>query len=277
MRTRCLAIAVLLALAACSQSSGSDDPLVETASNLKNIESGTMTMSVTIAGKGGSTDDEVGFQLSGPFALPDEGALPLADLQYTQTRGADETIGRFIADGENAFVEVDGQAYVLPDDQTETFIGGPEAGEGDDILSSLDVSDWVEDPQISSDEDLNGEKVDKITGDLNVVEALNDLMSAAQSAGALDSFTPVEGEDRDQLESAVESASIEVLTGAEDRLLRRLVVEIDLGVPEDGEISGALAGLLDASFSFDLTIEKPNEDVEVSTPSDALPLDQLGT
>jgi hypothetical protein len=74
------------------------------------------------------------------------------------------------------------------------------------------------------------------------------------------------GESADQVESAVRSATIDVYTGKEDRLLRKLDVSIDFA-PEAAKVKE----LLGASVRFTLAISNPNEPVTVETPTNAQP------
>ena len=95
------------------------------------------------------------------------------------------------------------------------------------------------------------------------IDALGELGGGA-ARGAL---RPLEGEDASDLRRAVRSARLEMVTGAEDRLLRRLKLSMEIGTGERiglGDLSGA-------SVLFDLRIDEPNRPVEVKSPQDALP------
>ena len=60
---------------------------------------------------------------------------------------------------------------------------------------------------------------------------------------------------------------MEIYTGKEDKILRRMV--ISLGIVDPGGSSGS------ADIKFDLAISDLNEDQEVSEPSGAKPFDEL--
>jgi hypothetical protein len=272
MRSFALAVAVTLLLAGCSTTPG--EVVAETASNLEELRSGLLELRVSATSAPGDDGPaEAGFELLGSFQLPDEDELPVADLQYSQL-GLDEPVTQgFISTGESVFVEVDGQAYELAPEQTETLLGG---GGGDTpLFGDASVEDWIRDPELHEGEGLDGVKVDRVTGELDVVAALNDLFTIAQRFGGATSFEPIEGDDAEQLENAVTSSTIEIISGSEDRLLRRLLIEVEMGIEESRGLSDILGPLAGVTLLLDLSISEPNEPIEVEEPADPLPIDEL--
>lgn len=246
---------------------GPGDVLSETAANLAEIQSGTLGLAVAVIAEG-ELEGDAGFELSGPFSFEGDEGLPLIDWDFTRSSGEDTTSTAFISDGESAFIEVDGQAYELPEEQLSQF-----SMSGDDLESGfegLEVDTWIENAEVTEQGDTQ-----TIEGDLSVVAAVNDLLGLAGSAGA-GASTEIEGEDAERLENAVESSSITLVTGTEDRLLRRLTITIELGagVPERLEGAG-LGSLVSADVTFEMRIENHNEPVEVTAPADALPIEEL--
>lgn len=248
--------------------------VVDTANNLEELRSGELELSVTTASAPGIDGSaEAGFELSGSFQLPEEGSLPIADLEFTDL-GSDEPISRgFISTGEEAFIEVDGQAYLLSAEQTQGLLGG--SGEGDALFEGVDVSGWFVDAELKEGESLDGEEVDTVTGELDVVVALNDLFEIAERFGSPTAFEPIEGDEAERLQNAVRSSSIEIASGSEDRLLRHLLIDVDLALDEGISLAESLGPLAGASFTIDMNIGAPNEDVEVEGPTDALPFEEL--
>ena len=117
MRTgACAALLAALALGAagCGGESGgggsATDALAETAENLGAIESGDLSLRLVVASDG----TDVGFELDGPFALAEDGGLPVAEIEYTQLAGAEEETATFISTGEKAFVETEGAGLRAP-------------------------------------------------------------------------------------------------------------------------------------------------------------------
>jgi len=102
------------------------------------------------------------------------------------------------------------------------------------------------------------------------VAALNDLLAAARELGGVE-LAPVEGPNADQFRRAVRSATAEVLTGKDDRLLRRLAFDVDLGVQGSEQLRQILGSLAGAHVDFELTVTNPNQPVQVEAPANAVP------
>jgi hypothetical protein len=220
--------------------------------NLAEIRSGEISLDVSIAPQG--EEEATGFALEGVFSLPEEsGELPEADLSYTQRANGEEVEGRFVSDGESVFVEVDGERTELPPDQVEGFrVAGTESG--DSVFQGLDATTWFEDPGTEE----SGDEV-TLSGELDVVVALNDIFEVARSFGG--TMEPIEGDEADIVRDSVRSASADITTGA-DGLLHHASVTIDFGVA-DPELSEALGSFAGATFSLELSLTNVNETVEV--------------
>ena len=103
--------------------------------------------------------------------------------------------------------------------------------------------------------------------------SINDLIEAARNfgAGSISGLETLDGANAKQLRSAVDSATIEILSGKDDHLLRRLFIKADFGVDVDEELRKALGSFAGAHVAFDMTIANPNEPVHVDAPADAKP------
>ncbi|HEX2111418.1 MAG TPA: hypothetical protein VHF67_07680, partial [Gaiellaceae bacterium] len=117
---------------------------------------------------------------------------------------------------------------------------------------------------------VGGAETDRVEADLDVVATANDLLELSESLGG-DVGAPLAGESAEQLRRAVESATVEVYTGKDDRLLRRLVVEARFRAAPPPELADAFAGLPTAEFRLELTIAEPNSQVSVEEPPNARP------
>ena len=253
MRARLGGLALICALLpACAQTPA--DVLKETAANLSDIRSGELTLSSSITS---GEDAHVGFSLQGLFSLPVErGALPEADLTYTQIDGDTTYEGRFFSDGETVIVEVDGAPVELSATQVDSF-----RVEGDDsdtsVFASAGIEQWVIEPEITEQGDTQ-----EITGELHVVRALNGIVTIAARFGGDVGLQPIDEESAEQVQNAVESSTISIVTGAEDRLLRGLDVRIAFAVPEP-DLAESLGDLAGAVFELTLEIDEPNREVDV--------------
>lgn len=148
--------------------------------------------------------------------------------------------------------------------------GAGAAPTGTGGLEELEIADWFRRPDVSDGAKIGGTETEHVHAKLNVVNAANDLIGLANQLGA-GGGSRLEGESAEQLERAVESASIDVFSGKEDGLLRRLVVRAKLGVDLPADLAGALGPLPGARFALELTLTDLNEKVTVAEPDDATP------
>jgi hypothetical protein len=258
-----------LVLGGCGGGSGARDALAETAGKLGDIRSGTLTLEVRIEGTG-QVGGEAGFELEGPFGFGEAGELPQADIAYRRIAGSQQAEARFVSTGEKAFVEVGGETYELPDSMVAD-LRTTEGGSGSDSgLGELDIGDWLVDPQLSDGGEVGGAETDRVSSRLDVVAAVNDLLGVVRDLGVAD-LGQLDGERAEQLRRAVTSSSIDIWTGKDDRLLRKLEIHAKFGASGPSELEQALGELGGAKVTFLLEIADPNEPVHVQAPADAVP------
>lgn len=267
MRRAAAALAtVVVALAGCAAFQG---PLEKTAAKLADIRSGKMELRLVAATPEGL---RTGFELKGPFAMPEGEELPKANLTYTRYAGTTEDTFGFISTGEAAFLRVGERSYRLPDERIESMRGSENAGRRGPF-SGLDLDDWVTDAEVSATQ--NGSGTETISGDLDVVAAVNDMLGIARDYGGVDR-PDIEGEDAERIRNAVKRAGLELVTGREDRILRSLAVTTDFGTDPPEAFRRALEGVSGVNFTLELRITEPNSDVSVEAPANPLPYDRLG-
>lgn len=279
MRRLLVLVVVLPALAGCSLGGGGDAESVlgETARNLGDISSGTLDLRLIVTPREG---DEFGFELNGPFALADrEGALPVLDVEYTQIVDGRRGTISLVSTGEKAFAVVDGQAYELGEARTAELraasgaLGGGGSGSGGGGLEELPIDDWVVDPEVEDGGDVGGAKTDLVSGELDVVAAANGLIELARGFGRV--LPRIEGPNADLLRDSARETSFSVWTGEDDRLLRRLLLEAELGLKVPETLRAALGDLVGATVTFELGVADPNEDVSVEAPANPRPSSEL--
>lgn len=256
-------------LAACGGGDGDANAILsQTAASLGKLRSAeSMHMKMLVEPDEG---DPFGFELDGPFALcMGDAALPTLDVEYTQIANGREATVRLISTGEQGYVEVSGTAYELTDEQEADLHSSCEELGGEGGLASLRVDDWVLDPEGSS-----GDDVDTVRGELDVVAVVNDLVDVARAFGG-SSLTRLDADDAERIAEATEESSFELESGHDDHLLRRLLLEAELGfdVPED--LREALGDATGARLTFELELEQPNEPVSVEAPANPRPASEL--
>lgn len=266
-RAALVAVATVLALAGCGGDSSGDSAdaggvLAETASNLGKIRSGDLTLDLRVS----SDENEAGFRLEGPFALAEGAdALPVAELEYTQVAGDEEATVTFVSTGDRAWIVANGEAQELSGAQLEQLRGSGAGGrEGGGALGQLEIGDWFVEPELSDGGEVGGAETDKIGSELDVVAATRDFLQLADAFGA--GGTSLDGGGEEQLRRAVASARIEVWTGKQDRLLRRIVTDVAFEAEPPPELEGLYGTLPGAEVRLELGVSDPNGDVTVEPP-----------
>ena len=267
---RALCLLAVLALAACSGGGGEEsatDILGETADNLGEIRSGDLTLELLFSTSQGQ---QQGFTLEGPFSLAGE-RLPVAELAYTQVAGDQQAQLTFLSTGEEAFVEVNDVAYELPGTVEGEIEQATAELETDGLGERIELGNWLEDPERSEGGNVGGAETDKIVADLNVVNVVNGLLEIAAAFNGSEAPPAIQGQSAEQVRNSVESARIEVYTGKDDRLLRRLLLSLSFSPDAPADVKRVLG--VDVRFEF--AVADPNKDVEVTAPENVRPYSDL--
>jgi hypothetical protein len=288
--TRLLSLAVVALLGAglvagCGgdDEGGDEDPqqvLDETFSNDQAINSGVFDLSLGISAEGeegGSFDASLG----GPFQGDEDatGEFPQFDLTASLTgEGGGESIdfeGGLIATSDQAFVSYQGTNYEVPQeffDQikqlSERAAAQSEEQQGQDSSAvfdrlGIDPSNWLTEPTNEGNEDVEGTDTIHIHADADVPAIVEDITSIAEQTGAGATGT-IDPDELAEVEDAIDEASIDVYTGAEDNILRRLALTLGVTPPE-----GDTSGVDSADVEFSLTFSEVNEEQTIEAPSDA--------
>jgi hypothetical protein len=287
--TRLLSLAVVALLAAglvagCGgdDEGGDEDPqqvLDETFSNDHAINSGVFDLSLGVSAEGdegGSFDASLG----GPFQGDEDatGEFPQFDLTASLTgEGGGESIdfeGGLIATSDQAFVSYQDNTYEVPQqffdqikqrsEQAAAHSSEQQSQDSSAVLERLgiDPSSWVTEPTNEGNEDVEGTDTIHIHADADVPAIVKDLQSAIEQTGA-GGAPQLSPDALQQLEDAVDEASIDVYTGAEDKILRRLTLNLGITPPEGD------SGVTSADVDFSLTFSEVNEEQTIEAPSDA--------
>lgn len=253
-------VATALAVGGCG-GGAAEDAVGETAARLGELRSGELDLSVRASPLGKPLERGAGFSVRGPFSLGGGGRLPVADVKYTRVSGSERGSATLISTGREAFVRSEAGTYELgaaAERELSRAAGRPGGSSG---LERLGIDRWVVEPEIAD----AGGGVERVTAGLDVVRAANAMLDAT-GRGAR-----IQGVEARRLERAVRSSRLVLETGAEDRLLRRLTVEVELGADVPPAIRSGLGPLGGARFALDLEVTDPNQAVRVSAPKDAQP------
>jgi hypothetical protein len=266
---------------AASPSTDVNDLLTKTFTGSKQVKSGNLDVSLKIEAQGGSSqlDGPVTVTLSGPFQAQDGGKLPKFKLDAA-FEGAGQSIkAGATSTGEKGFVSFQGTDYALDAPVFQQFKAGFEqaqkqATEGKDSQSfaslGMDPRKWLTSPKNEGDAKVGDDDTIKITGGVDMAKLLDDVNAALEKAsslglqGAGQVPEKLTDEQRRQVVAAVKDPRVEIYTGKDDTILRRMVVNFGI---EEGGTTGTVA--------FDIAISDLNEDQDIAEPADAKPFDQL--
>lgn len=305
MRTRSttLILVLLLALAATglaacgdgsSSSSGDsvDKILADTFSPGQKVKSGKLDLALDLDLKGvPSLTAPVKLALNGPFqSAGDSGGLPTFDFTAKLALGGQEFSVGAVSTGDKGFVRFQGQTYAVGDALFKSFKTGYEQAQkrsggkskGTSLQSlGIDPRRWLSGAQKEGQESVGGTDTIHISSDIDVGKFLDDvntLLSRAGSIGVAGS-TPrkvskgLTTKQRAQIERAVKSAKLDIYTGKDDRLLRRLAIDVVLDVPADARQQAG--GLSSGNVRFALTLADLNNPQTITAPKGAKPLSAL--
>ena len=217
--------------------------------------------------------------LAGPFSAPAKGNLPLLDTDFAATLAGDVFRGTVLSTGKQAFVRLDGRDYRVDD----AFVADLRAGLRDAAAKKqpglkalgIDPLRWISNPKERGEERVAGVDTTRISGNVAVARLLEDLdrlLTKAGGAGGGGSalLSPT---TRKQIADAVKTATVDVWTGTEDKILRQLAVRVDFAFKEG---QTPIPGLDAGKLNLRLRLTDVNETkVSVKTPTGARPLADL--
>jgi hypothetical protein len=261
-----------------------DQLLDDTFSGSKSIQSGKLSLALGLESEGGQ--GPVSAKLSGPFQSEGEGRLPQLALEGSFEGGGESLSGGVTATQDAAYVSFGGNTYEVAGPVFEQFKAGYEqsakeaSGEQDQSLASLGIDPrrWLTNAKNEGEAKVGDTDTIKITGDVDVPKLLDDVNGALEKIRALG----VQGSDqipdrlseaeKQQTADAIENLSVEIYTGADDRILRRMVIALGLKLPEGSTATG---GAQSADVDLDFQLLDVNEDQQIEAPSNAKPFEEL--
>ena len=287
LRTLVTLLAALALVAGCGgddeaadSSTDVDTLLEETFAGGKAIESGRISLALDVSSE--KQGEPLKVSISGPFQSEGEGRLPQIDLDASLEGAGQSLSGGVITTPDAGFVTIGDATYEVAGPVYEQFKAGYEqaakesSGEQDQSLATLGVDPrrWLTNAQNAGASKVGDTETIKITGDVDVPKLLDDVNGALEKVRGLgvqgsdqlpDKLT--EAEKRETAE-AVDDLSVEIHTGAEDRILRRIMVTLSLTAPDGG-------GSVDVRF--DLQLQEVNDEQTIEAPDDAKSFEELLT
>jgi hypothetical protein len=275
---------------------GSEDPqqvLDQTFNNPTKVTSGHLNVSLSGSAQGAQSGNFTA-SIDGPFQGEEGNSTALPQLDLTakiSASGAGQSFsfdGGLIATQDDAYVEYRGQAYDVGKDTFAQFkkayeqqAAAAEAQRNSQNATSIfkqfgiDPSTWLTNVTNEGDADVEGTDTIHVHGDADIGRIVADLGKVAQKAapsGAAQAFTPAQ---LNQLKSSIQDASVDVYSGKDDHLLRKLGLSLTIAPP-----ASAQSPVSSVHVDFSLTVSDVNQAQTITAPSSSQPiaglLKQLG-
>jgi hypothetical protein len=295
---------ITLTVAACGggsgSSSGSDGDaaalLKDTFGQDHPIRSGRVDATIDVDLKGWAVlATPLDLHVNGPFQTNGGDKLPDFALDVDFGGRQPVTLGAVFAQG-GGYLTIEGQAFDLGKDTYDAFKQGYENAKKDAAASSSAPSNtssfsalgiepirWLSDPKEVGEEDVAGTRAVHLASGVDVPKLLTDVStllgkaksvtSSASAATGTDVPTQLSAQQRELIAKSVKSAKVDVWTGTADHTLRKVVVAIEVDVPD--ALKDQANGLTTGHVNLTLTIAQLNQKQTIAKPADAKPIAQL--
>lgn len=288
------ALAAVLALAGCGGSvgdkvsSGTDPQALidKTFGGKKAIKSGKIDLkvNVNISGGGSALSGPVTLALSGPFESQGPTSLPKLDLDFAFDGAGQSIKAGATLTSDNAFVNFNGTDYAVGAPLFNQFKTAYEQAAKqsqskakDQSLASLGIDPrrWLTNAKNAGEAKVGDADTVKLTGDVDIPKLLDDVNAALSKVGSMglgaagaNLPTKITDAQKAEVAKAVKDLTVEIYTGKDDTILRRMVIALDVQNPTGGG-SGA------AKINLDLSLLDLNKSQEFKAPSNTKPIDEL--
>lgn len=217
--------------------------------------------------------------LGGPFAVARDGELPRFDTEFAATLAMERFTGGLRSTGGQAFIWLDGRPYRLDKAFVAQLRAGVARAPGHRLglgALGIDPRRWILKPRSRGTTTVDGVRVTRVSGAINLARLLEDLDSfltkAGGSAAAGGFLTPA---TRREFADAIDSSNVDILAGASDHVLRELRIAAKFTFKKQGGLT-PIPGLAGGKLSIRIALADVNETrVAVRAPAGARPLAEL--
>ena len=269
---------------AASEDTDVDTLLADTFKGNKKVESGKLDLSLRLDAKNTEgLSGPVTVKIAGPFQTEGKQKLPKFDIDFAFEGAGQNIKAGLTSTGTKGFVSFQGSEYAVTDQVFKQFKAGYEQAQqkgnkNNQSLSSLglDPRQWLTNAKNAGDAKVGDDDVIKITGGIDVNKLLDDVNQALSKArdlgvqGTQNLPTQLTAAQRKQVTDAVKHPTVEIYTGKDDKILRRMVVALGIVAPKNSSSPNG-----SAEVKLDFAISDLNEDQKISEPSGAKPFDEL--
>ena len=285
-----IALPIIVIVAGCGggSSSNSEDPqqvLDQTFNNPTKITSGKLNLSIDGSAEGQQSGN-FSATISGPFQTDPSNKTTFPQLDLTANVSGSQGgpsisfDGSLIATKDNAYVEYQNQAYEVGTAAFQQFATAyAKAAKQNQANGSssgfsqfgIDPKTWLTNVSNEGTTDIDGTNTIHIHGDADVGKIVTDLQKVSQqTSGTTQQISP---DQLKQLTDAVQTASIDVYSNADNHLLTKLAVSLAIAPP-----SSAGSSVSKINVNFSITLSDVNQPQTITAPSNPKPIaDLLGS
>jgi hypothetical protein len=272
------------ALSACGDSPGSPQALLsDTFSGKTAIESGRVNLSLAISASGskGATKP-LAVNLSGPFQDAGAHKLPHFSLKLGLSAAGHTLSAGATSTGSALYVELAGTWFSTPASTykaiEEGYAQATKSNSTAKVRSTfaslgIEPGKWLSDPANAGETTIAGDPVIHLTASVDIPAFIADVSKLSQASTSLGLGSAAPGASGGALSSTVvgelaksiKSAHVDVYTGRDDHLLRRLEVTATIaGAPQTEALLG---GLKTAEVKVKLEFSDLNQPQDISAPA----------
>jgi hypothetical protein len=280
------AVVVASAVAACggSGNSGADAAHVLSqtfSANVAKIHSGelSLTLHANLNGLKSVGGKPVSIQLAGPFDEP-AGGTPSFALSATVTFDGQTLPIGVTSTGKALYLEFAGTYYALPASVDSGLAKAVPSGAtgSSNTLSSLGINPltWLTNPKILGTTTVGGVSTDHLTAQVDVAQLLSDVAKLASHSSGLAGKSvskQLSAANLSQFASAIQSAHVDIYSGASDHILREFRAAVSFAIPPADK--SAVDGLTGGSLTVDVTITDLNAPETITPPASSEPFSDL--
>lgn len=209
------------------------------------IEDGRLSLSFRLDPEGLlAVGGPVKLTLDGPFRAARAGELPRFDVDFVATLAEKLYSGSVLSTGRRTFVTLDDGTYKVDRALVDRLRRSSKSQAGSGLaVTGFDPLRWISGATKRGTGRVGGVDTIRIGGRLNVERLLADLDGLLTRAGGSTSgSTLLTTKLRRQIAGVVDASSVDIWTGAADRLLRQLAVRIVFFFEDDSSPLEALRG-----------------------------------
>jgi hypothetical protein len=258
-----------------------DQLLKDTFSGSKEINSGKFDLGLDI--KAGGETGTLAIKVAGPFQSEGKGKVPKLDIKAS-FEGAGQSLEAGVTSTvERGFVSFSGTDYEISGPLWKQFTASYEEAAATGSNQSLatlgiDPRKWLTNAKNDGEAKVGDTDTIKITGDVDVPKLLDDVNAALEKLRSIGGSSAeglpeqLTAEQKQEAAEAIKDLSVEIYTGAEDKILRRMLVTMKIETP-----TGSSTGAQSADVKFDLQLLDLNEDQEIEAPENPKPFAELAS